>query len=70
MESAEPCSLDKFFNIVIDEMYPRRFTAADNGLEVNDGEASLAEAATVLGVVASGFFLRSGLIWRYLGYNG
>jgi hypothetical protein len=32
------------------------FTAADHGLEVNDGEASLAEAATVLGVVASGFF--------------
>jgi hypothetical protein len=63
-------TLDKIFNIVIDEVYPRRFSVAVYGLEVNDGEASLAEAITVLGVVASGFFLRYCCIKRDLRYNG
>jgi hypothetical protein len=34
----------------------RRYAVEDSGLEVNDGEASLAEAIAVLGIVASGFF--------------
>jgi hypothetical protein len=50
-------ALDNLSNIVIDKMFPRRFTPRGYGLEVNDGEASLAEADTVLGIVASGFFL-------------
>jgi hypothetical protein len=76
LSNLELCSppaayLDKIFNIVIEELFLRRcYAVADNGLEVNDGEASLAEADTVLGVVASGFFLRYGCNRRQLRYNG
>jgi len=51
-------------------LYSRRFSVAIYGLEVNDSEASLAEAITVLGVVASGFFCATAVLNAIYGIMG